>query len=254
MSLTDFTFDAYRAMLRLMKDRIMPLEPVLEGVIQYLTTEGKEIFFTLPSDGRMKLKDDDGNQYSGLMIRHDVDDDIPRALAMAHAEAVIGVYTTYYILNTAPYWGYGEDLDMIKEIQDLGHRIGWHNNALTEWIQSDYKRPLKKIISEPIERMRSYGIEIRSTVGHGDKLCYEHGYLNNYIWGYSKKPGFPGINNPTYSLEEFGLEFDASHIRNNGYLSESGKKWSADPDDTIRLWYENNKRYQLLIHPQHWTL
>lgn len=149
-----------------------------------------------------------------LIIRHDVDLDINRALAFARYENKLGIVSTYFLLNTAMYFDYSQKfLNICKEIQDLGHSIGFHNDLLTEcFIQNNdwyYCRSChtyseensdtsffcpkcfstnvvnvakSQQITSSIENylhyildfLRSGGIDIHGTSSHGSVFCYHN--------------------------------------------------------------------------------
>lgn len=191
----------------------------------------------------------------GTVLRHDTDDDLQNSLLMAEIESSHGVKSTYFILDTAPYW---QPLDSsmwekLRAIQDMGHEIGWHNNAVTAWIKDGKKNNLGHYIKTPLCLMRDNGLHVNLTAAHGDPLCYELKYVNYNCFGFTS-PKLFGYEVPVYDMKEFGLVQDAIHDPHTGYLSDSGGKWSADPLSVLIGWKTSKQRNQLLIHPQWWTL
>lgn len=189
----------------------------------------------------------------GIILRHDIDDFFEKSLAMARIEHELKVKSTYFVLNTAEYWDNELVFPMLLSMQnDMGHGIGWHNNAVTEHLTTE--KPIRDCISDPIEQLRSFGLIIRGSVAHGDKLCREKNYLNSDVFGLHKR-GWDGYKGLVYDMKEFGLEYEASFLCEDDYLSDSGAQWSKNPDLTLNKWLDYpEKRYQILIHPQHWQL
>jgi hypothetical protein len=187
----------------------------------------------------------------GIILRHDIDDDFERSVRMAHIEETNKVKSTYFVLNTAEYWDDPEIFNLLMLMQAAGHGIGWHNNALIESL--DKGKDLRRCISDPLEKMRGCGLLISGSAGHGDNLCYKYNVLNYNIFGFSRK-GWDGYNGEIFDMKDFGLEYEASHAGHEGYLSDSGGKWSIDPVETLNKWIIEKKRYQILIHPQWWSI
>jgi hypothetical protein len=63
-----------------------------------------------------------------LLLRHDVDLSLSRAVEMAEAEAAIGVTSSYFVLlNTEMYNAHSASgRRALRRLTDLGHRIGLH--------------------------------------------------------------------------------------------------------------------------------
>ncbi len=190
----------------------------------------------------------------GIILRHDVDDNLERSCRMALLEYEMGIKATYFILNTAPYWHYDDNkfFNCLLQFQkDLGHEVGWHNNAITESLFTDL--PMKEIINQPLEAMRKYGIKVISTASHGDPMCYTNNFINYNVFGF-KANGYEGYKGPVFELSDFGLEVEAYHNKHTHYISESGGTWPDKNNEVIKHFLENNGRLQILIHPQHWEL
>jgi len=208
--------------------------------------KGKDIFFDNPG--------------SGILIRHDVDDDLDRSVKMAELENEIGVKATYFILNTERYWNNitHKETDFIASlhyIQSLGHSIQWHNNSIAE-LKNNPDWLIRNIILEPLNILREIGFDIKGSASHGDKLCHQHGFINYEVFSGSmgertreavnfKKPDF---EIPKINPADFGLEWEAYHVPYDEYYSESGGRWKVIPDPEHIAQHEG--RVQLLLHPQ----
>jgi hypothetical protein len=116
-----------------------------------------------------------------IALRHDVDHDLDLALAMAHLEHAAGRRATYFILHTAPYIHDEEFLEKCLKIQDYGHEIGLHLNALSPWCDGETDDPIGDL-SAWLDSLRDAGVEIVGSAAHGDQACYEHGFINYWIW------------------------------------------------------------------------
>ena len=202
---------------------------------------------------------------SGILLRHDLDDDLDRAVRMAEIESGVNdlnsamfnkgvrpiAHSTYFALNTAKYWKSKYCFDALRHIQSLGHEIGWHNNALASWYRSTDSL-LDGHIRRPLDELRSHGLVIKGTAAHGDRLCREFRFMNYNIWGFAS-PGWAwsGIGLSGFKLEDFGLEYEAYFIPYDDYITDNGGRWCKPFDKTMNKW-ESGKRYQVIIHPQWW--
>lgn len=126
-----------------------------------------------------------------LAIRHDVDGDIVAAELCAQIEAEFGVASSYYFLHTAYYYGLFEPGRFLRHgcmghvyrrIQSLGHEVGLHTNGLevyrgTVAAKAGEKESVPELdgaqsVAAEIAWMRSVGLEVRGTVGHGSKAVF----------------------------------------------------------------------------------
>ena len=112
-------------------------------------------------------------------IRHDVDVDIRAALNQAEMEYEHGIRTTYFILHTAPYYGYFNKgifhrhecmAYVYKAIQDFGHEIALHTDGLLVYQQ--HKIDGAEAIRSEIEWLRTNGIDIVGTTAHNSASVY----------------------------------------------------------------------------------
>lgn len=62
------------------------------------------------------------------ILRHDIDNNIEKALQLAELEAKLGVKSTYFVLVTSDFYNVASKKSMegLKKIQMLGHEIGLH--------------------------------------------------------------------------------------------------------------------------------
>jgi hypothetical protein len=196
-----------------------------------------------------------------IAVRHDCDNVILPAVAMAEWEEARGYLSTYYILHSSPYW---QDKTLLRSslevIAESGHEIGIHNDALTVALETG--RDPADVLHEAIAELRSYGHDIRSTVAHGNQLCHVVGYVNDEM--------FEGCSRPSYGdaertlehkgrrvpikpapLSEFGLDFDANWLPRGDYLSDSGGAWSQSFDEVAKA-FPSRGQLHMLVHPDWW--
>src|SRR5262245_21296163 len=111
---------------------------------------------------------------NAVALRHDVDHDIDLALEMAWLEADFGIRSSYFILHTAPYFTDPMLGEKCRQIAVLGHEVAFHNNLLADFLKTG--RPPDQTCRDVLAQMRSWGVRVDGVSGHGDPLCYEHGF------------------------------------------------------------------------------
>jgi hypothetical protein len=220
-----------------------------------------------------------------IALRHDVDHDLDLALAMAHLEHAAGRRATYFILHTAPYIHDEEFLEKCLKIQDYGHEIGLHLNALSPWCDGETDDPIGDL-SAWLDSLRDAGVEIVGSAAHGDQACYEHGFINYWIWRElrgddpavrengltaegvrrgsddDRSVSYPssdaviradGARFPLWSvsMESLGLSYEACRAPFDRYWSDSGGSWKRSPNP---MEHDLSRgRHQVLVHPIWWS-
>ena len=205
---------------------------------------------------QIKAIEEGVNDFQCVNFRHDIDNDIQASADFALMEEDFGIRATYFVLDTAPYWRKPESTRCIMEIDNRMHYIGWHNNAMT--VSFKTSRHIQECIETPLRELRKY-VKVIGTASHGDPLCYDHGFLNYYVFkGMKQNNNFPMKCN-WFDLSDFGLKYEAYHTGHTHYISDSGGKWTYDNEKVIadfrkRLCRDEKVRLQILIHPQWWQL
>lgn len=194
-------------------------------------------------------------------LRHDVDNVIEPAVAMAEWEAERGYRSTYFILHTAPYWDNKTLLqDSLAAISEQGHEIGIHCNALAEACETG--RDPADILHQAIDELRSYGYPVTGVVAHGDRLCHTVGFVNDEMFLESRRSsrgeptrelgGVHTVKLAPVSRERFGLEYDASWLPRADYLSDSGGRWSQPFSEVAERFPTLKGQLHMLVHADWW--
>ena len=116
-----------------------------------------------------------------IALRHDVDHDLELALEMAHHEWRLGFKATYYLLHTEKYWNDPKFPLLVRQLKEYGHEVGLHINTLTQWMHGEIDN-VELEIEGALAHVRACGIEVTGVCAHGDKLCYEKGFVNYWLW------------------------------------------------------------------------
>lgn len=201
----------------------------------------------------------DGARGNGVIgVRHDVDNVIDPAVAMAEWEAERGYRSTYFILHTSPYW---QDKDLLRRsvdrIAELGHEIGFHVNAISEAITS--RRDPVEIVEEAVAELRSFGHPVSGVVAHGDPLCHQYGFVNDEMFLESARPLYGAADRTVagivplrpVSRSRFGFDYDPNWLSRGDYLSDSGGTWSQ-PFDKVANRFPGPGQLHMLVHADWW--
>lgn len=189
-----------------------------------------------------------------IILRHDIDVKIDRALRMAYIENLHGIRSTYYFRMTDEVF----KPEIIKKIEELGHDIGYHYEVMDK-AKGDTNKAME-IFKNELKDLRKI-CPIDTICMHGNSRTP---WNNRQLWDF-------------YDIQDFGiigeayLSIDFSDIL---YISDTGRNWGnrykvkdnaggmfgkeilsklRNTDDVIELINEMkvNKIY-LLSHPR-WT-
>jgi len=125
-----------------------------------------------------------------IILRHDVDVSIHRALALAKIETKLGVHSTFFLRLHCEYYNVFEKqvYEKIKKIVALGHQIGLHfdtdffdpirnKRSLTQYLKND-KKVLESICSKKIKVFSFHNPEVSNVLRfNDDKIA---GMINVY--------------------------------------------------------------------------
>lgn len=182
-----------------------------------------------------------------LGVRHDIDSDLETALRMAKIENKYGVFSTYYVLHTAKY--YWSDylvkrspkcLHTLRQIQELGHEIGLHNDSLGVLVDAGIS-PQETLETE-LSFLRNNSIVVSGTASHGSFHQYN---ASNYevFKGLSinNRTSFKDKNGKSHHLnyidmKDLDLTYEANYILDSKlisseeYLAKYGGKFVSNTD------------------------
>lgn len=195
---------------------------------------------------------------SMIALRHDVDNAIGPAVAMAQWEAERGYRASYFILHTSDYWQDKDTLQAALEvIADCGHEIGFHINAISEAITTGID-PLA-IAAEAVAELRSYGYEVHGVVPHGDASCHVYNFVNDEVFIESPRPvcGLPdrwvaGVKLQPVPRATLGFDYDPNWLPRAVGVSDSGGRWSQ-PFEGLVAGFPYEGQVHMLVHPEWWS-
>jgi hypothetical protein len=187
-----------------------------------------------------------------LALRHDIDFRFESALELARREHARGLHCTYFVLHTAPYYARPDLLARLRELQSLGHEIGFHNDLVT--LERVYNIDIEAYARRELERLREGGIEIVGAAAHGSPWCHRLGFHNNYAFaGWDEPvPGFPARTvRRKLDPAALGLEYEAYHVPRDEYFSDASFV-NGRRRHPLDLELVDARRTIVLVHPDHW--
>jgi hypothetical protein len=193
-----------------------------------------------------------GRGRGDLALRHDVDSRLESALELAELEAERGFQATYFILHTASYWNDPELLPQLRQLQELGHEVGFHNDLVT--LERVHGVEIAEYARRALERLRGAGIEVVGAAAHGSPWCHRLGFHNNYAFTGWDEPvsGFPSTEvRQKLDPAELGLEYEAYHVTHDVYFSDASF-FGGRRRHPAELELEPGRRTIVLVHPDHW--
>ena len=103
---------------------------VLSNLTPSFTYRGYEgLISLLRNEGYAFSSYESWREYNKVVIlRHDIDVDIPKALKLAELETELGVSSVYYVLLRSDLYNFSSERNvaMLKQISNLGHEVGLH--------------------------------------------------------------------------------------------------------------------------------
>ena len=176
---------------------------------------------------------EDYEKFNGkyIILRHDIDISLEKALEMAKIESLEGISATYFLMLTSEFYNvlspYARKI--VEEMSSLGHQIGLHFDPTTYHYST--KEELENIIQQEVQILSSIIQKKVTTLSfhRPSKEVLE----NNYQ--------FEGLIN-TYSHVFF---------KDIKYISDSRKRWREETIDEL-IEKELFSHIQLLIHPIWW--
>lgn len=189
-----------------------------------------------------------------ILLRHDVDDRKNNSLTFARIQNELGIKGTYYFRMVPQSF----DENVIKEIYDLGHEVGYHYEDM-DFTNGDADKAIL-LFDEHLKKLRGI-VPVSTICMHGSPKSK---YDNKDVW---KKYNYQdyGIIAEPY----FDLNFDQTF-----YLTDTGRMWDGfkvsvrDKVQTSVKWPTYHSTQQVInaiqsgdfpqqvmmnFHPQRWT-
>lgn len=162
-----------------------------------------------------------------VVLRHDIDLSVDKAVQMAHLESDMEIQSTYFVLVSSPLYNPldREHAAMIREIESLGHEIGLHFDTHTYWETKPSTRSILKRIREEQSTLSALTESSPTTVS----------FHRPPDWVLNRQ--FPGFQS-AYATE---------YVNEINYVADSSQRWRDEQPEI-----ESNEPMQLVVHPGLW--
>jgi peptidoglycan/xylan/chitin deacetylase (PgdA/CDA1 family) len=198
------------------------------GDYQYTYTRYRQLLDELTDVG-LSFTTYGGNVSEGeVLLRHDVDLSVERAVRMAEIEASANVDSTYYFLLTSRLYNIFNDQtrNRIDRIQSLGHDIGLHFSTHQYYNDAPGDEQLIEDVNTEREMLESVtGVSVDTVSFHVPPEWVLRRSFDGFV--------------STYEERFFG---------EIAYRGDSNQRWRTDPPFDAGF----PEKVQILVHPGLW--
>jgi hypothetical protein len=163
-----------------------------------------------------------------VILRHDVDYSVIKAVELAEVEHELGARSTVFLMLSSTYYNLlsGEHLCAARRIVQLGHEIGFHYD--TDVFASQPEQAAERIAAQARFLSELLETPVNMVAQHNPSVIAMRVAVPGYTDAYADR-----------------------FCKDIAYLSDSRRLWGSD--DVFRFFREH-ERAQLLIHPLWWSV
>lgn len=159
-----------------------------------------------------------------IVLKHDVETNVGRALRLAEIEHRHGICGSYYV--QAYLLESEQNVEMLTRMQDMGHEISYHydvldaNNGNFQAAENDFDKWLK--------RFNDSGFRFKTICQHGNPVKNRVGYTSNRDFFRNKE-----IRERHKELVDLVVNYSGYAKRPYLYISDAGYMWKhiIDPEN-----------------------
>jgi hypothetical protein len=176
---------------------------VYESLLETLITENYSFIKFSNYLEKERLNDN----CKSIIVRHDVEHLYENALQFAIIQNQLGIIGTYFFRIMSKHF----KKDIVKQIADLGHEIGYHYDDLTQ-CNGDYKKAIFRF-EKNLNILRNIA-SVKTICMDGSPLSV---YDNKGLWNHYDYRDYGIIGEPYYDMD-----FDEFF-----YLTDTGRRWDG---------------------------
>lgn len=156
-----------------------------------------------------------------MIIKHDVETNVRKALEIAEIENRFNIKTTFYVqsylLNS------NKNIRKLKKIQKLGHEVTYHYDVLDS-NKGNWDLAISEFDSTII-KFKEKGFEITTVCPHGNPVMERNGWSSNkdFFRNIQIANTYPEISDIVINPEKFGT-------KKMSYISDAGYGWKIISD------------------------
>lgn len=159
-----------------------------------------------------------------LVLKHDVETDVRKSLALASIEQKFGhrgsFYVQAYLLDNK------ENVRMLKEIQSMGHEVSYHYDVMDS-CRGNLPKALAEF-SEKCLRFQDCGFTVITVCQHGNPVVERVGYTSNrdFFRSHEAREQFPG-------MADIMVNFKEAAVTDYIYYSDVGRRFQMIYDPLL---------------------
>lgn len=217
----------------------------------------------LKDEGNISIPARDVTEYmkSFLVLKHDIENTVPRAYELAEIEHKYGhrgsYYTHAYLLEDP------ENVKLLKKMQEMGHEISYHYDVM-DCSHGDIEKATIEFEKNRL-RFENMGFHIVTVCQHGNPVVERKGYTSNrdFFRNQSVQQLYPNI-------ADIMVDYKEKYHVDYAYYSDAGRIFNLiyDPiDNDVVNSDDKNIPYETLnelsnalaskaiisTHPHRWT-
>jgi hypothetical protein len=182
-----------------------------------------------------------------LLVRHDVDSDVPRARRMREIERGLGTVGTYFFRRMT--W----DVALMRELEGDGCDVGYHYEELATLVKelgATEPAQARALIPAARERLRRALAELRAASGLALDVLAAHGDFANRAVQVSNVE----LLDDAAFRAEIGARLEAYDVEEHVHARASDNAWPGywEPEDPAAALARGAPVVEVLIHPRAW--
>lgn len=155
-------------------------------------------------------------QRSWLVLKHDVETDVPKAFQMARIEHAHGhrgsYYVQAYLLNDA------KNVSLLREMAQMGHEISYHYDVMDS-SKGDLDRAMAEF-ADHVQRFERSGFVLTTLCQHGNPVVERVGYHSNRDFFRSER-----VQERYPELADIMVDFKRKADTDYLYFSDAGRRF-----------------------------
>jgi hypothetical protein len=238
---------ARRAAARIYRDYLQPdrLDAFRDLLAQ--AVGAGYVTMTLTAFAALAADDDRPAPSRVLLVRHDVDSDVPRARRMRAIERGLGTVGTYFFRRST--W----DPDFMRALEREGCDVGYHYEELATLVKAHGATgpaEARALIRPARERLRVSLAELRAGSGLDLDVLAAHGDFANRVVGVSNVE----LLADAAFRAEIGARLEAYDVEEHVDARASDSAWPGywEPDDPGAAIARRAPVVEILVHPRAW--
>lgn len=196
-----------------------------------------------------------------IVLKHDVEINPHKALALAEIEHSYNIQATYYI--QAYLLKDSGNIKILQKINNLGHEVTYHYDVLDS-NRGDWQKAIKEF-EDNVSMFEGYGFKVNTVCPHGNPLMARNGWASNKDFFRNQE-----ISKKYDKIIDVVINLPQKSGKQYLYISDTGYGWKlisditnndkigAKPDINLKGFYEIkrliNEGNSVIIstHPHRW--